>query len=210
MVRKLPQYYVEGTHPAIIEPEMFQMAKKELARQQDAMMRSAAAGTPTSTRSAVCSYAAMMGQKLHRHIRTMGTGEKVASWACAKKITQGTSVCDLPHIHEDVMLRTYLSGIRQIVDQGREVATVVRDGATQTLETENGKILVDIDAKIIEIQESVLELYKKKKRMEVSVADYDTQVQEQSKWIKEMEAQRDKAQDAFYLPCPVSVLNRYS
>ena len=45
-----PMYYAEGTHPAIIDKDMFEMVKAEMQRIQ----RSAVADTPANTRSADC------------------------------------------------------------------------------------------------------------------------------------------------------------
>ena len=77
-----PMYYAEGTHPAIIEKEMFEMVKAEMKRSKDAETESVGAARYTSkyvfSGLLICGEC---GHKLRRHVRTVGTGAKVPAWA---------------------------------------------------------------------------------------------------------------------------------
>ena len=194
--KKSPIYFVEDTHPAIIEKEMFRMVKKELERRREAKEDAVGSSRYTSkypfSGHLICGND---GEKLRRHVRTMGTGEKVASWACSRKVTKGVGECDLPHIREDVLQRTYLAGIRKIVENGTEVSEVVKQGLSLTAENQNKERMEAIDDEIYEIQTKVLELHKAKQRMEIGDAEYREQLQEYTARLKALESEQLETQD---------------
>ena len=77
-----PMYYVENTHPAIIESEMFELAKREMALRKKAKEETLGSSRYSSKYPFSCLLVCgTCGSRLRRHVRTMGSGEKVASWA---------------------------------------------------------------------------------------------------------------------------------
>ena len=133
------------------------------------------------------------GSRLRRHVRTMGTGEKVVSWGCTNRIQNGRSCCDSHHVREDVLRNTYLAAIREITDNADEVLETVKSSIASECQGDTGDRLREIEDQIIALQEAALALHKAKQRMEVSAADYAAKVKEYSDRMKALEAERDEA-----------------
>ena len=192
--KKAPIYYVEDTHPAIVPKDIFNMVQGEITKRRDAK-----AATVGSTKYAskypfsgllVC---AECGARLRRHIRTMGTGEKVVYWGCTNRIQNGRSCCDSHHVREDVLQNTYLAAIREITDNADEVLATVKSSIDIECHGGTDDRLREIDDEIIALQEAGLALHKAKQRMEVSTVDYAATVKEYSDRMKVLEAERDEA-----------------
>lgn len=76
-----PMYYAEGTHPAIIDKEMFEMVKVEMQRRKDEKDTSVGSSRYTSkypfSGLLICGEC---GHKLRRHVRTVGSGIRRSWW----------------------------------------------------------------------------------------------------------------------------------
>ena len=194
--KKAPIYYVEDTHPAIIEKDMFELAKKEMERRRGSKEQVVGGGRFTSKYPfSGLIECGTCGGRLRRHVRTMGTGKKVASWGCATRITNGRQACDTNHINETVLEATYLAALRDLLDNASDVVEAVKEGAELALEPENRAAIERVEAEIVGIQEAVLELHRAKQRMELGAAEYTAKVKEYSELMKAKEAERDALQD---------------
>ena len=194
--KKAPIYYVEDTHPAIIDKDMFELAKKEMERRRGTKEQVVGGGRFTS-RYAFSGLVecGTCGGRLRRHMRTMGSGKKVASWGCATRIVNGRKACDSHHINETVLEATYLAALNDLIENAGTVVDVIKEGAGLAMEPDNRAALAQIEEDIIEIQESVLALHRDKKEMRISTADYAAKVKEYSEQMRAKEAERDKLQD---------------
>lgn len=190
-----PRYYVEGTHPAIIDPDMFALVKEELKRRLESKENAVGSSRYSSkypfSGLLVCG---ICGHKMRRQVRTMGTGEKVASWCCSNRVINGRSVCDSHHVREDVLEATYLAAMRTLMESAMDVTDAIRTAADDAMATEGKGKLKVIEDEIIQIQENVLELHKAKQRMAVSAADYANKIKEYSEIMRQKEAERDDLQ----------------
>ena len=194
--KKAPIYYVEDTHPAIIDKDMFELAKKEMERRRGTKEQVVGGGRFTS-RYAFSGLVecGTCGGRLRRHMRTMGSGKKVASWGCATRIVNGRKACDSHHINETVLEATYLAALNDLIENAGTVVDVIKEGAGLAMEPDSRAALAQIEEDIIEIQESVLALHRDKKEMRISTADYAAKVKEYSEQMRAKEAERDKLQD---------------
>ena len=193
--KKAPIYYVEDTHPAIIDREMFELAKAEMARRKGTKDQVVGGGRFTSKYP----FSGMIecgncGGRLRRHVRTVGSGKKVASWGCATRIVNGRSECDSHHINEDVLEATYLAALRELIENAEDVVDAVKEGTELMMEPETKAAIESIEEQIIEIQEAVLALHKAKQRLEIGAQDYAAKVKELSERMKALEAKRDELQ----------------
>lgn len=185
---KAPMYYVEGSHPAIIDTEMFEMTKAELQRRKTAGEKAVGSSRYTSkypfSGLLVCSEC---GGLLRRHVRTMGAGNKVASWACKLRVSEGRAACDSYHVREDVLENTYAAAIRQMATQSEEVIAAVREGTLMTMEPQNADRIKDVENQIIEIQEQALKLHKDKQQGLLTDAAYNKEIRLYSDRMQELE-----------------------
>ena len=193
--KKAPIYYVEDTHPAIIEPEIFDLAKRAFAHRRATSAQAVGTSRYTSkypfSGLLECGYC---GTKLRRQIRTMGSGKKTPSWGCCNRIKNGRTECDSHHVNEDVLEATYLAALNELIENASEVVETIREGTELAMEPENKAALERINEEIINVQEAVLALHKAKQRMEVSAADYAAQVKQYSDRMKALEEERDALQ----------------
>ena len=193
--KKAPRYYVEDTHPAIIERGLFEMAKAEMERRRSTKEQVVGGGRFTS----IYPFSGMIecgkcGGRLRRHVRTVGSGKKVASWGCATRIVNGRAACDSHHINEEVLEATYLVALKELIENADDVIEIVKEGTALALEPENMARLAEIEEQILKIQEAVMVLHKAKQQMSVTAADYAAQVKEYSEKMKELEVKRDELQ----------------
>ena len=110
-------YYAEGTHPAIIDKEMFEMVRVEMQRRKDE--KDTAVGSSRFTSKYPFSGLLVCGEcghKLRRHVRTVGTGMKVPAWGCSNRISNGRAACDSHHVNEDTLQHTYTAAIREMIE----------------------------------------------------------------------------------------------
>lgn len=94
---QLPQYYAEGTHPAIIDKDTFQKAQTVMA----AHRRRSAAGKPTTARYPF-SGRIVCGRCGARFIRKTTSGR--ISWQCASYLKNGRSACPAKQIPENTLI----------------------------------------------------------------------------------------------------------
>lgn len=194
--KKAPLYYAEDTHPAIISKETFDMVKKELVRRNDIRVEAVGGSKYSSKYPFSCLLeCGICGHKLRRQIRTVGTGEKVAYWCCANRVLNKRTACDSHHVREDVLEATYLAALRSVMESASDVTDAIRSGADMALAVESREKLDAIEDEIIELQEAVLDLHKRKQRKEVTQEEYAARIREFSEAMKEKEQLRDELQD---------------
>ena len=193
--KKAPIYYVEDTHPAIIEKDMFELAKKEMERRRGSKKQVVGGGRFTSkypfSGLLECGYC---GSKLRRQVRTVGSGKKIPSWGCRNRIVNGRRDCDSRHINETVLEATYLAALKDLIDNATDVVDAVKESAELAMEPENRVAIEQIDEEIIDIQEAALQLHRAKQRLEVGAAEYAATVKEYTEKMKELEKRRDELQ----------------
>ena len=115
--KKAPIYYVEDTHPAIITQDMFELAKSEMEKRRGTKEQVVGGGRFTSKYPfSGLIECGQCGGRLRRHVRTVGSGKKVPSWACATRIINGRQACDSHHINETVLEATYLAALRACLE----------------------------------------------------------------------------------------------
>jgi len=194
---KAPMYYVENSHPAIIEPEMFELVKAEIAKRKQAGEKAVGSSRYTSkypfSGLMVCSEC---GSLLRRHVRTMGAGNKVASWACKLRVAEGRANCDSHHVREDVLIQTYLAAIKQMSTQAEEVIAVVREGTLMAMEPKNVNKLKEIENDIIALQEQVLKLHKDKMQGLITDTAYNKEIKRCSEKMTYLEQQQEELRTA--------------
>ena len=105
---QLPKYYAEGTHPAIIAPEVFEQARAKMERNRIA--NGIACDAPQ--------YSAFTGKivcdKCGKHYRRKVSRSEVA-WNCSTYLVYGKAQCHTKQIPEDTLMEVTASvlGLRE-------------------------------------------------------------------------------------------------
>ena len=135
-----------------------------------------------------------------RKYKTVGSNPspatKKVAWCCANRVINSRAVCDSHHVNEEVLERTYLAALKELIDNAEEVIETVKEGAVLALEPVNRAEIERIAAEIMNLQEAALALHKAKQRLEIGEQDYAAKVKEYRARMKELEAKRDELQDA--------------
>lgn len=192
-----PIYYVENTHPAIIDQEMFELVKEEMQRRREATEDTIGGGKYSSKYP----FSGMLecgicGHKLRRHVRTVGSKKKVPSWGCSNRVTNTRQACDSHHVREDVLEATYIEAMKRVMETAPEVTETIRSSIDEVLTEDSRMRIAEIDDEIIAIKTEALELNKAKRRLEVGTTDYDVRIKELTDAMKAKEAERAELQDS--------------
>ena len=192
-----PKYYAEDTHPAIIDKEMWDLARREEKRRNDINERTVGAGKYTNKYALsgllVCGHC---GHSLRRQIRTMGSGKRVPSWGCTLRVDKGRQYCvDSRNVNEDVLLDAYLRALNKVAGSMEEYMKIIRQNCTMVLAPKKKRELADVEQAIIDIQEEVLELHRQKKEGLVSPGVYNKKLNEYKERIDELEGKQQKLYD---------------
>ncbi len=112
----MPQYYVEGSHPAVIEPEIFDAVQVELKSRKQTGRRNY---TPHcfSGRIYCDECGEMYGSKV-RHSHTV--------WQCNAKHKQITA-CGTPALRNETMQDAFVRVFNQVVDRKDEIIQICED-----------------------------------------------------------------------------------
>lgn len=192
---QVPMYYAEGTHPAIIDQETFELVKAELERRKDEK----AEAVGSSRYSSKYPFSGLLvcgecGHKLRRHVRRVGSGKMVPAWGCSNRISNGRAACDSHHVNEETLQRTYTAAVQEMITDAEEVIQLVRDSAGLVMEPENKAELAQVEQAIIDLQAAVMELHKAKQKRGISASEYAEKIREYSLRMEELETQQEELQ----------------
>ena len=189
-----PMYYVEDTHPAIIDREMWELARREEKRRNEVKERSIGAGRYSSKYALsgllTCAHC---GHAMRRQLRTVGSGKKIPSWGCTYRIENGRHYCvDSRNIREDVLLEAYLRSLNKIAGNIDDYLRVIRQNCTFVMTPKKQKEIADVEQAIIDVQEKVLELHKQKREGLLSPSAFNQKVAEQKAEMEQLQEQQQK------------------
>lgn len=190
-----PMYYAEGTQPAIIEKEVFELVKAEMQHRADE--KNTAVGNSRYTSKYPFSGLLVCGEcghKLRRHVRKVGSGKQVPAWGCSNRISNGRAACDSHHVNEETLQRTYTAAVQEMIADAEEVIRLVRDSTGLVMEPENTAELARVEQEIIELQEAVMAIHKAKQKRGIGAAEYADKIREHSQRMQELEARQEELQ----------------
>jgi hypothetical protein len=149
---EVPQYYVQNSHPAIIEPDEFDAVQAEIERRKG-LGRPSGCGSPFSAKIVCGNCGGFYGSK----VWGSNTKYRRVIWRCNEKY-KGGKKCETPHITEDDVKQRFLSAFNTLMGGRDELLTNCRL-AQQVLCDQS-----EIDAELAELRreiEVVTELSKK-------------------------------------------------
>jgi len=112
---EVPQYYVENSHPAIIEPDVFDMVQIEMQRRKERGGHHSGAGCFSS--KIVCGecgnfYGSKVWHSTSKYRRTI--------WQCNNKF-KGSDKCGTPHFDETALKQLFLDSFNQLINGRDEI-----------------------------------------------------------------------------------------
>lgn len=188
---EVPQYYVEGSHPAIISPEMFDAVQAELKRRKGRRNY-----TPHcfSGRIYCDECGAVYGSKVWN-----STGKyKSLVWQCNSK-HRGHTTCKTPALRNDTIEDAFIRAVNQIIDR-KETIIQICEGTL--LARYDVSVLVEKRGALRAEMEIVTELMQRHISANAHVAmdqteyqrqfdGYESRFNEIQRRLAEMEAERE-------------------
>ena len=165
---EVPQYYVEGSHPAIISPGMFDAVQAELKRRKGRRNY-----TPHcfSGRIFCDECGAVYGSKVWNSTSKY----KSLVWQCNSK-HRGHTACKTPALRDETIQEAFIRAVNQIVDQKETIIQICED---TLLERCDVSTLTDQRATLRAEMEIVTELMQRHINANAHVAMNQTEYQRQ-------------------------------
>lgn len=112
---EVPQYYVQNSHPAIIEPDEFDAVQVEIDRRKN-LGRPSACQSPLSTKLVCGDCGGFYGSK----VWGSNTKYRRVIWRCNEKY-KGDAKCSTPHVTEEEVKQKFLEAFNSILEYREEM-----------------------------------------------------------------------------------------
>ena len=177
---EVPQYYVENSHPAIIDPEEWEKVQLELARRKNSGKRTLC-GSPFSGKIICGDCGGIYGSKVwHSNSQYRRT-----IWQCNGKF-KGEKKCTTPHLYEDDIkdkfieaLSRLLSDREAVLADGRLILSELSDNAA--IDAECDELYDEMDILSGHISKCVTENAIKVTNQEEYISHYNSLVERYEK-----------------------------
>ena len=128
---ELPKYYVENSHPAIIDSATFGRAQEELARRSGKRKISRKAKTEQGKYSSKYALTELLVcgecKSAYRRCTWTASGKKKIVWRCINRIEYAKKYChNSPSVEESVLQRAVMAAIMETANQNAEVLRTLK------------------------------------------------------------------------------------
>lgn len=152
---EVPQYYVEGNHPAIISPKVHEMVQLEMERRSKNGRHSGTHLFSGKIRCGHCGgwYGSKVWHSNSKYRKTV--------WQCNHKF-DGDEKCPTPYLTDENVKDYFVSALNTLIAQKDEVIADVTESLmptfdTTALETERDKLLQDVQMLADAVQKIIYE-----------------------------------------------------
>jgi len=164
---EVPQYYVENSHEAIIEPETFELVQAEFKRREKA-------GRYTSAINCFASRITCgdCGGFYGRKVWHSNTKYAQTIWQCNNKFIRKAK-CKTPHLKEELIKKAFTSAFNSLIDNKEEILNSYDEIIKKITESskEEGEIeKIEIESQVL--QTSIERLISQNARTAIDQAEY--------------------------------------
>lgn len=191
---EVPQYYVENSHPAIIDPEEWELVQHEVARRR-ALGRRYSGNSVLSSRIICGDCGSFYGAK----VWDSNTKYRRTIWQCNGKF-KGEHRCSTPHLTEEAIKERFVGALNKLLDCKAEVIAkceTVRDLLTDCteLDAEIGTLISELEV-VTELTRKCIEenaqTAQDQAEYQNRYANYCTRYNELAAKINELQQQREE------------------
>ena len=149
---EMPKYYVEGSHEAIIDKDVFMKVKAEIARRANL--------NPNGKRRVYSSKYALSGMvfcghcgDIYRRVKWNNRGRKSTVWRCVSRVLKGKMDFDCPArtVKEEVLHGAIVTAVNDAYARRNAVISLLKTNIQET-------VFDDLEAKIAAIDEQLAKL----------------------------------------------------
>ena len=194
---ELPQYYVENSHPAIIDRLTFQRVQEEMARRSSLKKVSTAAKTELAKYSGKYVLTELLscgncGSPYRRVTWTRPEGKKIV-WRCINRLENGKKFCkDAPTLEENRIHTAVVSAMNEMFSQ-KSLKAILQDSIRTALLPGNGETsLAAIDSRLSQLREQQYRLLQLAAAVGADSTQYDEELKKVSMEFSALVAKRSE------------------
>ncbi|MBS4008485.1 MAG: recombinase family protein [Clostridium sp.] len=140
---EVPQYYVQNSHPAIIDPDEFDSVQAEI-EQRKGLGRPSGCGSPFSAKIVCVDCGGFYGSK----VWGSNTKYRRVIWRCNEKY-KGDKKCETPHVTENDLKQRFLAAFNTLMGGREELLTNCRLAQQVLCDC------LEIDAELAELRQEI-------------------------------------------------------
>ena len=154
----VPQYYVEGSHEAIIPRELFMQVQEEMVRRARLKTgsgnRRVYSGKYALSSTIYCAHCGDIFQRTQWFIRD----ERLPVWRCACRLNRKKSKIDCPSrtLYESDLHAAVVQAINQVIAQKDDLMPGLKIAIEKALGSGNGTRVAEIDAQLEDLEKELL------------------------------------------------------
>ena len=187
----VPQYYVEGSHEAIIPRELFMQVQEEMVRRASLETgtgkRRVYSGKYALSHRVYCAHCGDIFQRTQWFIR----GERLQVWRCISRLTRKKCGIDCPSrtLYETDLHATVVTAFNQMLAQKDDFLPGMRIAVQKALDQNNSALIAEIDTKLEALQKELLKKANAKQGFE-ELADNIDALREEKQALQVEDANR--------------------
>ena len=187
----VPQYYVEGSHEAIIPRDLYMQVQEEMVRRANLHSGSERKKRVYSSKYALSSIVCCPKcGDIYRRIAWNNRGKHSTVWRYCTRVEHGPKACDAPTIQESDLQNAVARAINEVLG-GKEVfLPILEENIEAVIGCGVDDEIAEIDCRLAEQQKELLKLANAKKDYS-KVADEIDRLREERQNILMREADRD-------------------
>ena len=155
----VPQYYVEGSHEAIIPRDLYMQVQEEMVRRANLHSGTKRKKRVYSSKYALSSivYCPRCGE-IYRRIAWNNRGKHSIVWRCCTRVEHGPSACGAPTIQESDLQNAVIKAIHEMLGEKDAVLSILEMNIIEVFNNDSSSEVSEIDRRLGELQQELLRL----------------------------------------------------
>ncbi|MCK9293304.1 recombinase family protein [archaeon] len=171
---QVPQYYVENSHPAIIDKDMWEMVQIEIKRRREMV-----GGFSSANIFAGKIKCADCGGYYGRKTWHSNSKYRRSIYRCNKKYEEGKDKCKTPHLSEEEIKEKFLNAYNITIKDRERVKNDLKEVLKLITSTKGiDKEIKEIDAELIILTESINKLIQDNSKTKSGIDEFDKRLKE--------------------------------
>ncbi|MFR3266409.1 MAG: recombinase zinc beta ribbon domain-containing protein [Blautia massiliensis (ex Durand et al. 2017)] len=156
----VPQYYVEGSHEAIIPSDLYMQVQEEMVRRANlhsGAKRKKRVYSQAKYELSSIVYCPRCGE-IYRRIAWNNRGKHSIVWRCCTRVEHDLAACDAPTIRESDLQNAVVKAIHEVLGGKDAVLPILEMNIVEVLSNDSSSEVKWIDRRLGELQQELLRL----------------------------------------------------
>ena len=155
----VPQYYVEGSHEAIIPRDLYMQVQEEMVRRANLHSGEKKKKRVYSSKYELSGivYCPRCGE-IYRRIAWNNRGKHSIVLRCCTRVEYGPAACDAPTIQESNLQNAVVKAIHEVLGEKDAVLPILEMNIVEVLSNDSSSEVSEIDRRLGELQQELLRL----------------------------------------------------